>query len=171
MTPTPSPTEVAETAAAALDPTLIVLLPIIGVIATVIGGFIGAWFQGRREHAKWLRERRLEAYTRALSTASALRGLTIKLEEAKAAIAAETDPAKQAAIAAELDPVLVQISRIDEELSERLAPLVILGPQDVGDAYSSVIDALEEHGPRHEEVDKAETALQTKVRKALGIKA
>ena len=48
---------------AALDPTLLALLSIFGGAAlTVAAGFIGAWIQSRREHDKWLREQRYQAY-------------------------------------------------------------------------------------------------------------
>lgn len=33
-----------------------------GVIVTIIGGLVGAIIQGRREHTKWIRDRRLSAY-------------------------------------------------------------------------------------------------------------
>lgn len=47
----------------AIDPTLLALLPVVGVLLTIIAGLIGATVQRRGERAKWLRERRLEAYS------------------------------------------------------------------------------------------------------------
>lgn len=49
----------------AIDPTLLAVLSIFGGVAVTAGaGLLGAWIQGRREHTRWLRERRLDAYLR-----------------------------------------------------------------------------------------------------------
>jgi len=51
-------------ATSTLDPTLLALLSIFGGVAvTVVAGLVGAWIQGRREHRRWLRDRRLEAWS------------------------------------------------------------------------------------------------------------
>jgi hypothetical protein len=55
-------TAAAETATVAIDPTLLALLPISGVLLTIVAGLIGAAIQRSGERAKWIRERRLEAY-------------------------------------------------------------------------------------------------------------
>ena len=39
------------------------------VAVTVTSGFVGAWIQSRREHHRWIRERRYEAYVAFLSAA------------------------------------------------------------------------------------------------------
>lgn len=52
----------------AMDATLLSLLSIFGGVAlTIVAGLIGAWIQGRREHAKWHRDQRLVAYGDLLS--------------------------------------------------------------------------------------------------------
>lgn len=56
-------TSSADTASVAIDATLLALLPISGVVLTIIAGLIGAAIQRRGERAKWIRERRLEAYS------------------------------------------------------------------------------------------------------------
>lgn len=54
--------EAAETTSA-VDPIILSLLSIFGgVVLTILAGLIGAWLQGRREHAKWRRDQRLKAY-------------------------------------------------------------------------------------------------------------
>lgn len=35
---------------------------LVGVVLTLLGAFIGAIFQSRREHKKWIRDQRLRAY-------------------------------------------------------------------------------------------------------------
>lgn len=54
---------VEETSTAPVDPLWALLIGAFGAaLLTVIGGLIGAWIQAVREHRKWLRERRFEAY-------------------------------------------------------------------------------------------------------------
>lgn len=58
--------EEAAESAVAIDPTVLALLTIFGsVTVTVLVGLIGAWLQSKREHARWLRERRYEAAVKA----------------------------------------------------------------------------------------------------------
>lgn len=46
-----------------VDPLIALLVGAFGAaLLTVIGGLIGAWIQSIRDHRKWLRERRFEAY-------------------------------------------------------------------------------------------------------------
>ncbi|TFD53005.1 hypothetical protein E3T55_05755 [Cryobacterium frigoriphilum] len=47
---------------ATLDPIIVPLVSICSVALTILAGFFGAWFQGRREHTKWQRDQRLKAY-------------------------------------------------------------------------------------------------------------
>lgn len=43
------------------------LVPVIvGALLALVGGLLGAWIQGRREHSRWVREQRFQAYQRAL---------------------------------------------------------------------------------------------------------
>lgn len=42
---------------------LIALLPLAGVVLTILAGLLGAFIQRRGETARWLREERLKAYT------------------------------------------------------------------------------------------------------------
>ncbi|GAA1913625.1 hypothetical protein GCM10009775_02880 [Microbacterium aoyamense] len=126
MTPSPAATEAATTAAA-IDPTLLVLLPIIGVFATILGGFLGAWIQGRREHRKWKREKRYEAYVRLVATLIQLREL--RREEADRKL--DPDNPRFANLEARLD----KFSDIKGDLQ---APYTVLGPRAIGDAFALV---------------------------------
>jgi hypothetical protein len=45
-----------------IDPALLAFIPIVTVLLTIFAGLIGAAIQGRREHARWLRDRRLDAF-------------------------------------------------------------------------------------------------------------
>lgn len=48
---------------------------VVGGLLAFVGGLIGAWVQGRREHSRWVREQRFEAYQRALRFIEHMRGL------------------------------------------------------------------------------------------------
>lgn len=53
----------AASSVATIDPLIALLVGAFGAaLLTVIGGLIGAWIQSVRDHRKWLRERRFEAY-------------------------------------------------------------------------------------------------------------
>lgn len=55
--------DMAVAIATPIDPLFTLFVGAFGAASlTVIGGLIGAWIQSVREHRKWLRERRFEAY-------------------------------------------------------------------------------------------------------------
>jgi hypothetical protein len=57
-------------AVAGVDPLVLLVTAFGGAIVAVVGGLIGAWLQGRREHRKWIRERRLVRYDAVLDAAA-----------------------------------------------------------------------------------------------------
>lgn len=74
MTPEP-----VAAVAATVDPVLSLLIGALGAaVLTVIGGFIGSLLQSRREHARWIREARLEAYRDFLRIAERMPEITSK---------------------------------------------------------------------------------------------
>ena len=48
------------------------LIVLVGVLLTVGGSFFGAWLHDRREHARWVRQQRLDAYVRLLGILDAM---------------------------------------------------------------------------------------------------
>lgn len=46
------------------DVTRVLLVALGGAAVAALAGLFGAWIQSRREHAKWVRERRYDAFTR-----------------------------------------------------------------------------------------------------------
>lgn len=48
---------------------------VVGGLLALLGGLLGAGIQGRREHSRWVREQRFEAYQRALRFIEHMRGL------------------------------------------------------------------------------------------------
>lgn len=154
MTPSPSPAAVAATVA--LDPTLLAILSIFGGAAlTVIAGFFGAWIQSRREHSRWIRERRLEAFTALV---------TMHNEYESAEIASTYAQGNPAALAS----YVAQLEAIREGFPRAITPLAILGPPSVSDAadeYTAASNAKDRDAMR-----VADAKMVAAMRKALGIR-
>ncbi len=151
VTPSPAATDAATTAAV-IDPTLIVLLPIIGVIATILGGLLGAWIQGRREHRKWLRERRFDAYT---VVDTALTRIEILLRRAS------SEPDRAAEYRRAADEITLH------ELPDVLSRLNLVGPDSVITAKNEYRSAVAEGD--EDALNVTSTAFIQAMRKALGI--
>jgi hypothetical protein len=62
FTATPTPTPTVETAQGMSETLKLILTAAISVAVTLITGLIVAWFSRRGEHAKWVRQERLDAY-------------------------------------------------------------------------------------------------------------
>lgn len=161
-----------STDAVLIPPAVLALIPVVTVLLTIAAGLLGAWIQGRREHARWVRERRYEAYVSAVDTASLARAVATEVVDIVGDIkAGKISEDKREATAARLTERMAYLSGLSDAVSERMAPLVILGPQSVGDAYVAVLDAM---GPPEdmnlEAVNAAESVLSEAMRKALDIK-
>lgn len=154
--------EEAAESAVAIDPTVLALLTIFGsVTVTVLVGLIGAWLQSKREHARWLRERRYEAAVKAYALTKGFDlnwSKTMKIAESEGA--SEDNP--------RLLAMLAQADELHTTVAETLAPLAMLGPQDVASNYLDMQNAYESHD--NEAFRKAEVAYQKSVRRTLGIK-
>lgn len=126
----------ASTTAVAIGPTILALLPIAGVTVMVIAGLIGAWIQGRREHKWWVREQRYEAYTRTVQIGGTVRAVATEIVAIVRNIQAGTiSENKREATAVRLQERTAQLNELGDAVSERMAPLVILGPKTVSDVY------------------------------------
>ncbi len=112
-----------------MDPTLLALLSIFGGVSiTVLAGFIGAWIQGRREHAKWLREKRYEAYVTFLAHSDKTTDIAEKI--AKALKAKQFDTASRLVDEMELD---------SKSRPEAVGAVLILGGSGVQDATKLLV--------------------------------
>jgi len=83
---------------AAIDPTVLALLSIFGgALLTAAAGAWGAWRQSKREHTRWARERRYEAYLeyiKALRTFHLISADVMKLNTQIDALTADADGIK-----------------------------------------------------------------------------
>lgn len=149
-------------AAAAIDPTVLALLSGFGGVAvTVVAGFIGAWIQGRREHEKWMRELRYEAFVNVYGITDGVR--TVRRELSRLETAADTEPESVA-----LENVEALSDRLDGLKSAAASaslPFAILGPPSVDRALTQYLRAATE-----DDETAAERQLQIAMRDALKIK-
>lgn len=131
MTPSLSTLAAVEEQAArvaVIDPTALALLSIFGGAAlTVIAGFIGAWLQTRREHDRWVREKRLTAYLSFLTVAYELDEVLVESDEVSAEVAdlsKEFAALKVEAAGAKNVAKRTALAERQSELDERLSDLM-----------------------------------------------
>lgn len=170
------------TAPAAMDPTLLALLSIFGGAAlTVAAGFVGAGIQARREHARWLRERRFDAYT-ALSeylhrNKILTHDLHVKLQKT-AALVERLESATEEDERVELRDEIQRLVAGDVSFEANMkanadarfpavAAVMILGPAYVRAAAQAAINVpVEDQQGR----SRADDVLDAAMRRALGIR-
>lgn len=107
----------------ALDPTVVVLLSIFGgALLTAVAGALGAFYQNRREHARWLRERRYEAYVQVLTLMDDVENLA---RQGQAAAAEGETGAER------LKDLIRQVRGVSARLEGESVASRLLGPDDV----------------------------------------
>jgi hypothetical protein len=174
---------VGEGSEAVLDPLALALLSIFGgATVTVIAGLIGAGIQGRREHRKWIRERRFEAYSQAYELLEQVRYFQ---EDEDADYSAEgkqypdqltpeqrekfREHLKEAREAHSPGGFLRRWIEIRELKVATSALLMLIGPPPVNLAVDKAADALLDKDK--DAYDQALTNLSIEMRKALGVKS
>lgn len=165
--------------APAIEPTLLVLLYIFGAaLVTAIAGFALAAWQSKRDHARWLRERRYDGFTRILALANRYaryrqggRDMMTRSEELQASHAGG-DAAAGAALSELAEDMARHIERVNplqDELGDVVAALEVLGPNGALEALNAFTDRFEEEDDAA--IDVAKDDFIKGVREALGIKA
>lgn len=152
------------------------------LISALIGAVTALWvphFESKREHQRWLREKRLDAYTRAFALTKGFdlnKGKTDKIvrrliedgvrgegggAEADLLATVLTDPEFR-----ELD---AEASRLHATAAAELAAVVLLGPDDVSEAVLAMQTAYEagDEGA----AGRAEVAFREAARRVLRVKA
>lgn len=164
---------------ATIDPTLLTLLSIFGAVGvTTIAGVGLAFWQSKRDHARWVRERRYEGLTRILALADryALHRaegaeMMRRSEEVHAAHAAGDASAASdlADLGDEMRANIEKVRPIQDELGDVAATLEIIGPNDVLEALNAYTDTLT--GDDADATEQAKDAFVIAARKALRIRA
>lgn len=110
-------------------------------VLTVGAGFIGAWVEAKREHRRWLRERRYEAYTRVFAL---IQGFSLnagkfeKIATRKVSIRSRTflprsnkRQVRQLRADPEIQALDAHADRLFNSVADVLAPVLLLGPERV----------------------------------------
>lgn len=121
-----------------MDPTLLAILSIFGGAAlTTVAGFIGAGIQSRREHEKWLREKRLEAFVESRVYFTKARRLVDDYREASAK-AKNGD----ALAGKKMEQLVIERNEVAKEYARAAAPLAVLGPDEIDEAITKLAKQL-----------------------------
>ncbi len=170
-----------------MDPVALAVLSAFGGAGlTAVAGFIGALLQSRREHDKWVREQRYNAYLAYVHADDRYTAVRREIEASNSAFEAvrEWIVVQEASPGAPMDepPELDVVGRTHEERSERLAALharmeaahegiveaagafSLLGPDAVVKAAHNVV------GAKLQERNRAIADLEVVMRKALGVR-
>lgn len=164
---------------ATIDPTLLTLLSIFGAVGvTAITGAGLAIWQSKRDHDRWVRERRYEGFTRILALADRYaryrtEGMVMMARSTELRAAFEAGDTSVGTelneLADEMDSHLARIKPIQDELSDVVATLDILGPPNVLEALNTYTDLFE--GGDDAAIDAAKDDFIEATRKTLSIKA
>jgi hypothetical protein len=164
---------------AAIDPTLLAFLTIFGAVGvTTIAGAILAVWQSKRDHDRWVRERRYEGLTRILALADRFASaraegavMLARSKELDAALAAgDTSVATELReLGEEMAAHGALVTPIQDELGNVAATLEIIGPNDVLEALNAYTDTFP--GEDAEATERAKDAYVIAARKALRIRA
>lgn len=121
-----------------LDPTILALLSIFGgALLTIIAGGIGALVAWNREHNKWVREKRYEAFV-------TLQALLLDLDLARLNLDAikSTGDMTSAQLQRSHERAQVLQARFDrlvESVGTAATPIVVLGPDSVRECVSDIL--------------------------------
>lgn len=125
---------------------------IVGALIAVAGGLVGAFYQAYREHKKWLRERRYDAYVVA---DAALTRMEVLIKQSR------EQPERAAEHLATRDEI------VEKELPAAFAHLNMVGTERVIAAKDGYLKAMESDDPKV--VRLASDRFINAMRRALGI--
>ena len=159
------------------------LVPVVvGGLLALGGGLLGAWIQGRREHRRWIREQRFDAFQRALRLIEHKRGLGFEpvddvIEEFIARDMADSPEAERDEMRERMRHRLGEddlrgekfraMRALELERVEVTTLLALVGPSDVAVHLSAAISAMADDDEDH--YDAAVERLVGAMWKPLGI--
>lgn len=168
---------------------LVLFSGLVGVLVTVSAGFLGAWVQSRREHRKWIRERRFEAFAQINLTIERMNSYEkfvkrdISQETLDELVAdtgktlAELDEATierlKKAVAEKVGPPrtfaerMADLEKVRVDIEHSMVNMGMLGTEAVTERAQRVIQLLTYDGSA-EEVRAAISSMQSAMRDAIG---
>lgn len=169
------------TAAAPFWQTVVTGAAVGALISALIGALTALWvphFESKREHQRWLREKRLDAYTRAFALTKGFdlnKGKTDKvvrrlIEDAVRGEAGGdgTDLLATVLTDPEFHDLDAEASRLHVTAAAELAAVVLLGPDEVSQAVLAMQTAYEKGDD--EAAGRAEVAFREAAREVLRVK-
>lgn len=146
---------------------------IIGAVIAVLGGFFTGSAQARREHEKWLREKRLEAYVPAVAFLTdyehayvAHHDLSDRISGAFKSMTEDERRLNQKS----LEESDAQVWAYRERLSRETAAIMILGPEDVAVTVREWEKTARHGGSKPWEMGNMLPPVIAAMRRALGIR-
>src|SRR6188474_663367 len=97
---------------------------VLGGLLALIGGLVGAVIQAGREHRKWLRERRLDAYLKFLAIEHHITVIGTDLEMVRTQIESETGEAKARAVE-HVKKLVAKLEALGGTLPEHVTPILL----------------------------------------------
>lgn len=154
---------------APVDPTSLVLLPLAGAAITAGFGFLGAYIQSRREHDKWVRDRKLEAYVRALTLLQSAASMSREVRAMNVEIALAAQESRVPKVNMDrLEAINAEATEAQATLWAAHAPMRILGPESVNVAMTDQVKAI--GAGDFAAAEKAEQVIEAAMRRELKIK-
>lgn len=162
----------ADTAATvAIDPAVLALIATLsGAGIAVLGGLLGAWIQGRREHAKWLRDARLRAFVSIETTLNKMERqdrdhllFKSQLEKAKT----DGNIEMMTTMNAQMTALAERALQTGQDIAVDLAQLRLVGPDKVASLVENVAGTMFENDAAR--LYAARSLARNAMRKALGI--
>ena len=143
------------------------LVPVVvGALLALVGGLLGAWIQGRREHRRWVREQRFEAYQRALRFVERMRTVgTDDLSNALVEFVHEQMPGAPSSEVEEMLAVMREslgeterptenlrsLRALSEERVEVMTLIALLGPSEVATRLNETVAAINDDDDDHDD--------------------
>ncbi|NEN04735.1 hypothetical protein G3T36_02525 [Diaminobutyricibacter tongyongensis] len=151
------------------------ILVVVGALVTFAAGLIGAWIQSRREHSKWLRERRYEAFVAIEAVVYRLdelgqRGVALKTRLGQLNSSSTLTPPQREQreqLTRELAAYADEYDQASRQRYDSAAPLLILGPPQVEKSVSAVLRLPQDAS--NEDRYRADSDMIAAMRKSLGV--
>jgi hypothetical protein len=146
---------------------------VVGGFIAVIGGLVGAWIQSGREHKKWLREKRLEAYIPMIAFLTEYEIVLSSLADIQGrveGVAAVSTEAEMAEHQKSLAPYRKRAGEYRERVSKEMAAISVLGPESLAEAARQWEETSRTTSVPWFKVGNALVPIIAQMRKALDIK-
>jgi hypothetical protein len=146
---------------------------VVGGLIAVGGGFVGAWIQGRREHKKWLREKRLEAYVPTIAFLTEYELILSGVSDHRSrvdGVIGSVSAAEAEELRSGLEPEEARAMEYRERVPREMAAITVLGPESLAQAVRQWEETSRTTLVPWFEVGTALGPIVNQIRKALDIK-